>query len=480
MELLFPFITRQLNTIHEAVWDGLLNFAEYFIQPWRNLFWFCFNVYVCLWSEIGSLTVKILVLPFRIYNAIQKEDLMEEELQQMIKLHTESKERLRELVCELEQVLDECRQHKNLLEKVEGEKRAILKKFQVLQLRVMHLEEENDLLKSREERALKGIHERNILVLQQKNLENNRFVMESPKKECNMERNHNKDEFFMHTRYPRTPDLIRVTGKTPLQLDHKYDGAPGSTNKCIASHIAKYEAWKAAIVSSLFSVFLTLLVGAVAWEAQDPCIPLIGAVFMVVCMSLKTVAQFLLSICNGPGFDVVALLSFNWFVLGTLAYPVLPRIASIVAPYGTSFGHWFLRVIGVTYLTDRLKSAFCGFTNIFAIWAPEWDVSLALPFERQFTFCNGRIALKKRCSGEFEGWLLQGRLGGHAERAATVHRGAWRGWEGQKKPLCAMAHRRQFCKLLHFDISSIGASTLYAHDNAFSLAKYDLTIPFLI
>ncbi|MCO5583758.1 hypothetical protein L7F22_037672 [Adiantum nelumboides] len=354
MGLILSIITTQLNIVHEVLltaklvlWDGLLNFIDYFIQPWRNLFWFCVNIYVCLWSEIGSLTVKILVLPFRIYDAIQKEDKMEEELQQMKQLHTESQERVRELLCELELVLEECRQHKLDCEKVEGEKRAILKKFQVLQSRVMRLEEENDILKEREERALKGRHEQSIIALQQNNMGNDRSNIESQKKECIMERDRSKDE-FTYTKYPRAPALVCITGETPLQLDHRNGSALGHTAKRTASHIARYEAWEAAILSSLFSVFLTILVGAIAWESQDPCVPLVVAVFMVVCMSLKTVAQFLLSIYNGPGFDAVALLSFNWFILGTLAYPVLPRIASIVAPYGTNFGHWFLRVTGVS------------------------------------------------------------------------------------------------------------------------------------
>lgn len=396
MGLLFSIITQQLNCMYKVLspakfllWDGILDFADYFIQPWRSMFWLCFNVYVCLWRQIGSLSVKILVLPFRIYDAIQKEDAIDEDMKRVQKLHAESVERLGELEGEFERVVDECRRFKDLLESVEGEKRAILKKFQVLQLRVMQLEEENDILKAREERALKGTHERNVAILQLQNLRNNKLNTEIHKNESSRE-TRNKDE-LTPTESPRTPskhmvesprtpskhrvesprtlskhmvDSPRTPSKhmaenMPLQLDRKHEGVPNSINKrAVVNHTLRYEGWEAAILSSIFSVFLTLLVGTISWQAQDPCVPLVVAVFMVVCMSLKTVAQFLLSIYKGPGFDAVALLSFNWFILGTLAYPVLPKIAAIVAPFGAKFGHWVLRVIGVTYLSELLSSAF--------------------------------------------------------------------------------------------------------------------------
>ncbi|KAF8380842.1 hypothetical protein HHK36_028337 [Tetracentron sinense] len=90
---------------------------------------------------------------------------------------------------------------------------------------------------------------------------------------------------------------------------------------------------KVALSQSLFSAFLSLLVGMIIWEAEDPCVPLVVALFTVVGMSLKSVVEFFSTIKNKPASDAVALLSFNWFILGTLTYPTLPRVAHMLAPH---------------------------------------------------------------------------------------------------------------------------------------------------
>lgn len=93
---------------------------------------------------------------------------------------------------------------------------------------------------------------------------------------------------------------------------------------------------EAALSQSLFSAVLSLLVGMIIWEAEDPCMPLVVALFTVVGISLKSVVQFFSTIKNKPASDAVALLSINWFILGTLTYPTLPRVAHILAPWTLS------------------------------------------------------------------------------------------------------------------------------------------------
>lgn len=87
-----------------------------------------------------------------------------------------------------------------------------------------------------------------------------------------------------------------------------------------------------ALSQSLFSAILSLVVGITVWEAEDPCMPLVVALFTVVGMSLKSVVQFFFTIRNKPASDAVALLSLNWFILGTLSYPTLPRVATMLSP----------------------------------------------------------------------------------------------------------------------------------------------------
>jgi hypothetical protein len=89
---------------------------------------------------------------------------------------------------------------------------------------------------------------------------------------------------------------------------------------------------EAALSKSVFSAVLSLLVGMIIWEAEDPCMPLVVALFTVVGMSLKSVVEFFSTIKNKPASDAVALLSFNCFILGMLTYPALPRVARMLAP----------------------------------------------------------------------------------------------------------------------------------------------------
>lgn len=93
---------------------------------------------------------------------------------------------------------------------------------------------------------------------------------------------------------------------------------------------------RVALSRSLFGAILSLLVGIVMWEAKDPCMPLVMALLMVVIMSLMSVRRLFTAIEQRPAFDAVVLLSLNWFILGTLMYPVLPRIARLLAPLASS------------------------------------------------------------------------------------------------------------------------------------------------
>lgn len=87
-----------------------------------------------------------------------------------------------------------------------------------------------------------------------------------------------------------------------------------------------------ALSQTLFSAILSILVGTVIWKAEDPCMPLVVALFSVVGVSLKSVVQFFSTIKNKPASDAVALLSFSWFILGTLTYPTLPKAVRMFGP----------------------------------------------------------------------------------------------------------------------------------------------------
>ena len=253
-------------------------------------------------------------------------------------------------------------------------------------MKVLDLQEENETLRAWEEKITKGIRGGKRIVLQPVMLKDKEVGYKLPLVMCESDADHSpskeeriskgihddvqylgndNDAMLSHGNHNDTQyvgnmhngmQYMQEPSKTPF-LDSKQNLVMGiHGEKHIMDERAIREGREAALSSSLFSVFLSLLVGTIAWQAQDPCIPLVLAVFMVVCLSLITVVQFLWSIGSGPGSDAVALLSFNWFILGTLAYPVLPSVARMVAPIAGKMWQWFLRLVGIDYIVDKLRN----------------------------------------------------------------------------------------------------------------------------
>ncbi|KAG8053863.1 hypothetical protein GUJ93_ZPchr0001g32129 [Zizania palustris] len=84
---------------------------------------------------------------------------------------------------------------------------------------------------------------------------------------------------------------------------------------------------------SLFSLGMSLAVGAVAWTADAPCLPLLAGLFAMVTMSMCSVARFLCAALRSrPASDAIALLSLNCFLLGVLTSPMLPAAVRLVGP----------------------------------------------------------------------------------------------------------------------------------------------------
>lgn len=108
-----------------------------------------------------------------------------------------------------------------------------------------------------------------------------------------------------------------------------------TTSPSIAADIGLSEAKAVARRRSLFSLVMSLAVGAVAWSADAPCLPLLAGLFAVVGVSMRSVSLFRSRDARrrgGPAADAVALLSLNWFLLGVLTSPMLPGVARAVVP----------------------------------------------------------------------------------------------------------------------------------------------------
>ncbi|KAL3700600.1 hypothetical protein R1sor_018622 [Riccia sorocarpa] len=98
-----------------------------------------------------------------------------------------------------------------------------------------------------------------------------------------------------------------------------------------------------AFMSSLFSAALSVIVALIAWQAQDPCFPLVFALFTVVGMSCANVIRFLSGVSQRLELDAMVLVGFNSFILGTLATQFLPYFA----PRVMGIWWWFLGLMGL-------------------------------------------------------------------------------------------------------------------------------------
>ncbi|CAA7403910.1 unnamed protein product [Spirodela intermedia] len=265
---------------------------------------------VC-WSVIAW-AYYIMSLPIRIMTALQREKMLEMSLH---KLQTQ----LENLTWEnkqLEDCLDasfkECRVIETLFAKMEQEQDKALEKIDFL---------ENELQDLREE---------------------------------NLQVSEHQGKSFWDDRRQYGKRDSRVHKGVPLAWTAGYDDAeaptPGDDPRASAEGLVEEAALEkrryVALYRSTFSVVLSLLVGLIVWEAEDPCLPLVAALFTVVGMSLGSVVQFFSAIRNKPASDAVALLSFNWFVLGTLTSPSLPRLVRVLAPLVLRLGGRLLRKIG--------------------------------------------------------------------------------------------------------------------------------------
>ncbi len=87
---------------------------------------------------------------------------------------------------------------------------------------------------------------------------------------------------------------------------------------------------------------------SIVWlfPAQDPCAPLRNALLMVVALSLANVVKFFTKVESRQGIYAVALISLNFFMLGTLAYPSLPYVGRFASVVLWSIGGRTLKLFG--------------------------------------------------------------------------------------------------------------------------------------
>ncbi|WJX56043.1 hypothetical protein P8452_41740 [Trifolium repens] len=296
-----------------------------------------FNVNILL--SIMSWTFGLILMPVRAVNAIQRESQLERKLHRMQNEMENLEWNQKKLQERFQMAVKECKMMEMLLAELEEEHDIAIAKIENLEGKLRDQLNEN--------LRLKEIQGKGYWNFKDPNIDNDRKIDDktysNPSATLQWKSSYsesgaslqdllmNKDIWEDDSK-TRT-DLLKLLkpGLKSSPANSTAKPEPGSKDVIEVSEVHDHHR-DVAISQSIFSAILSLIVGVTVWEADDPCMPLIIALFAVVGMSLKSVVKFFFSIRNKPASDAVALLSFNWFILGTLTYPTLPRVAPMFAP----------------------------------------------------------------------------------------------------------------------------------------------------
>ncbi|KAK4422436.1 hypothetical protein Salat_1825900 [Sesamum alatum] len=284
------------------------------VETWLELLRFALYLHLVILWRVVMLAIAVLSLPVRAFAALSRERLLEIQLHRVrYELENALWDR-KELEMQLHVAVKERRMMETMLTELEEEHDEAIVRIELLDGEVQDLKDEIQQLKEVQGRTLWSYDGRGDVCNDSNITSTDNIGTISWRPDCNDE----------------TQDVIKAGSKVYglSQLYVRYTISTGSETLA--------EQRVVAISRSLFSAALSLVVGIVVWEAQDPCTPLVVALFSVVTLSLMSVVQ-LLPLVERPASEAVALLSFNWFLLGMLASPMLPRIGRILARLGWSF-----------------------------------------------------------------------------------------------------------------------------------------------
>ncbi|XP_015575106.1 uncharacterized protein LOC8280126 isoform X2 [Ricinus communis] len=342
MGIIMILVTKPFSLCKSVFMYGL-QIMFFVIHAWVELVTTSINVHLNIFHKTMIWTIALITLPIRVLSALQRERLLQDTLHEMqIELDNLVWVR-KELQHQLQTAIKECRILESMLAEVEDENETIIAKFELLEsegLKVENLQLKEILSEGHWSFKFNGgtDNAENIGIA----ISNNTGISDSTQSCC-------KASEMMLEDLVTNKDACEGEGKSEAELRSFLRAtARGSIHSFSHSIVSRSldmsggldQRRDAAVFQSLFSAVLTLLVGTIIWKAEDPCMPLVVALFAVVGMSLKSVVQFFSTIKNKPASDAVALLSLNWFILGTLTYPALPKVARIIAALTLNVLDW--------------------------------------------------------------------------------------------------------------------------------------------
>ncbi|CAM8996914.1 unnamed protein product [Rhodiola kirilowii] len=316
MSTMLLLITKPFSLFKMACSFGVNTF---FIvaEAWMDLVRATVHFHVKMFWSVTSWGIALLTLPIRLLNAIQRERQLEI--------------RLSDLEVELENLFWTKKELERQLNTATKERRMV-------DLMLNELEDEHDKAIDKIEELEKELHELKV--------EKKRNIREEEQGKSTsipygIPWKTDASGIIIHDLLKHVDALDgkkRQISNSPRlsETEHKIRNDTLScqviSSEKLVMKTMLMERRREALQRSLFSAALSLLVGIIIWEAEDPCMPLVAALFTVVGMSLVSVVQFFSTIENKPASDAVALLSFNWFILGALTYPTLPLLARLLSP----------------------------------------------------------------------------------------------------------------------------------------------------
>ncbi|KAK3166568.1 hypothetical protein QOZ80_1AG0047450 [Eleusine coracana subsp. coracana] len=248
--------------------------------------------------------ISFLAFPIRVLSAVDRE-------RKLVRLIVEMQEQMdglvwenRELEERLQAALKEQDAMEAVLDEMEEEHEDAFAKMDVLESQLKALREENMRLK---EHKGKARWDNNKVTMAQ----DARYRGKDGKKQLKRSRAQEEEEDGREEDEALTKLNFLTT--TPAEAE-----AEAASPSIMSEAVARRR--------SLFSLGMSLAVGAVAWSADAPCLPLLAGLFAVVGVSMRSCGAL------RRGGDAVALLSLNWFLLGVLTSPMLPGVARAVVP----------------------------------------------------------------------------------------------------------------------------------------------------
>ncbi|KAF5938421.1 hypothetical protein HYC85_022680 [Camellia sinensis] len=305
---LIILVTKPISLVMVSCIFGVRSFCIV-IHTWVELLraTIIFHVYL-LWRLVIC-TFVLISLPVRVLTALQRERLLQMRLHELqIQLENLVWNR-KELEERLQMSIKECRMMEAMLGELEDEHEEAIVKIELLEsedkkvenLQLKEIQDDTDEGHDHDNdvahkygisyglQPLKSSFSGSGIIIQDLPTHKDACEDESKSKTESID--------FMRTRLKASGPSHAVT--------------PGITSRNIDMNEVLGQQREVALLQSLFSAVLSLLVGTIIWEAEDPCMPLVVALFTVVGMSLKSVVRFLYTIKNKPASDVVALLSLN-------------------------------------------------------------------------------------------------------------------------------------------------------------------------